>query len=547
MCKVPWLKIIKVDKDMGFNKNNQKAHLVGGGIASLAAAFFLIKDGNFLGKNIIIYDESSSQGNEIGGSLDGKGSPKNGYAIRGGRMLNFETFECTWNLLKTIPSLEDSSKSVFEEIVNFNKTLNPHSKARLIDKNRDKINVAKLGLTNKHRFELLKLNLTSERFLEEKSIEDYFSSSFFKTNFWYLMSTTFAFRSWDSVVEFKRYMNRFFHELYRLHTLSGVRRTRHNQYESLVLPIAKWLKDKGVVFELSTKVTNLEFEKINNKLKVIGINYIQKGKKKEKSLGEKDLVFVTNGSMVSGSSLGSMSKPPEISKNKIFDSWILWENLAKNKNFGNPWNFNKDFNKTKWESFTVTMKDPTFFKLVEEFSGNKPGEGGLITFKDSNWLMSIVLLPQPHFKNQPKDVKVFWGYGLFPERKGDFVNKKMSDCTGKEILFEVCSHLKFEKYMPLILKTSNCIPCMMPFITSQFNSRKKFDRPKVVPDSSINLAFIGQYCEIPKDVVFTVEYSVRSAQMAVYSLLCIEKKIPKIYEGKYNLFVLIRALKTLFR
>jgi myosin-crossreactive antigen len=64
----------------------------------------------------------------------------------------------------------------------------------------------------------------------------------------------------------------------------------------------------------------------------------------------------------------------------------------------------------------------------------------------------------------------------------------------------------------------------MPFITSQFMPRVKGDRPDVVTAGAKNFAFIGQFCEIPDDVVFTVEYSVRSALMAVYTLLDIKKE-----------------------
>ena len=48
---------------------------------------------------------------------------------------------------------------------------------------------------------------------------------------------------------------------------------------------------------------------------------------------------------------------------------------------------------------------------MQRFSGNEAGTGGLVSFKDSNWLMSIVLAHQPHFANQPADVQVFRGYG----------------------------------------------------------------------------------------------------------------------------------------
>jgi len=215
--------------------------------------------------------------------------------------------------------------------------------------------------------------------------------------------------------------------------------------------------------------------------------------------------------------------------------------------FGRPSVFDDYIDESLWESFTVTLRDPTFFRLMENFIGNKAGIGGLVTFKDSNWLMSVVLPHQPHFLNQPENVNVCWGYGLFPKKKGNNVQKKMSECTGEEILTELCSHLRFTEEMPFILETSTRIPCMMPFITNQFLVREKGDRPLVIPKGSTNLAFLGQFCEIPDDVVFTVEYSVRSAQIAVYSLLKLEKEVSTLYKGQYDIRVVLNSLKTMLK
>ena len=119
----------------------------------------------------------------------------------------------------------------------------------------------------------------------------------------------------------------------------------------------------------------------------------------------------------------------------------------------------------------MTLRDPTFLRLEQEFTGNAPGTGGLVTFVDSNWLMSIVVAYQPHFRDQPDGVQVFWGYGLCPDRPGNYVPKTMTECTGAEILTELCSHLGFTEQLPRILETSICIPCTMPFVTSQFLTR----------------------------------------------------------------------------
>jgi oleate hydratase len=261
---------------------------------------------------------------------------------------------------------------------------------------------------------------------------------------------------------------------------------------------------------------------------------------------DKDYVIVTLGSMTEASSLGSMDAAPVLHGKSDGGSWALWKKIANGyPQFGHPANFSDHIDESKWVSFTTTLRDPTFFRLVTDLTGNVPGEGGLITFPESSWLASIVLPHQPHFIGQPADVSVFWGYGLFVDKPGDFVKKPMSACTGREIMTEIIGHLRIEAEAKKILETCTCIPCMMPFITSQFLRRAKGDRPQVIPERSKNLAFIGQFCELPDDVVFTVEYSIRSAQTAVYSLLRLRRTPPPVYKGHYNPRVLLKTFLAL--
>ena len=262
-------------------------------------------------------------------------------------------------------------------------------------------------------------------------------------------------------------------------------------------------------------------------------------------LEEGDLVFVQNGSMTDASSLGSMTAAPAALSKAHNGSWTLWERLARDRpSFGNPAAFNRCIAQSDWASFTVTLKDPAFFDQMQRFSGNEAGTGGLVTFKDSNWLMSIVLAHQPHFANQPEGVQVFWGYGLFPDRIGNFVPKAMADCTGAELLRELCAHLRFDMQT---MATANCIPCRMPYITSMFMPRVLGDRPLPVPPDSKNFAFISQFVEIPLDTVFTVEFSVRAAQMAVYQLLGLTRTVPPVSAHDQSLQArfdaLVKALK----
>ncbi len=524
--------------DRPVTRSKTKAYLVGGGIASLASAAYLIRDGGVPGENIRIFEESK----KIGGSLDGAGAPDQGYVIRGGRMFTYEAYTCTFDLLSFIPSLTDPDKTVKDEIYAFNEKHVSHSRARLV-RGGEKVDVSQMGFSVQDRLDLVKIMAVSEDWLGAKRIEDVFEPSFFKTNFWYMWVTTFAFQPWHSAVELKRYLHRFLQEFPRIATLGGVRRTPYNQYDSIVLPVTHWLKAQGAQIETDAQVIDLDFVYGPAGRAVERLRYIRDGAEHEVAVEADDLVFVTNGSMTAASSLGSMSTVPQLRGKDADGSWLLWERLAqKHQDFGRPSAFDGNVDESKWLSFTVTLRDPIFFDLMEKFTGNAAGTGGLVTFVDSNWLMSVVLAAQPHFIGQPDDINVFWGYGLFVDQIGNFVKKKMSQCTGEELLIELLGHLRFE-HQTLILQSANCIPCMMPFITSQFMPRVKGDRPQVRPKGTTNLAFIGQYCEIPDDVVFTVEYSVRSAQTAVYSMLAVDKKVSPLYKAQYDPPVLFSALK----
>ena len=518
-----------------------QAFLIGGGIGSLAAAAFMIRDGGIPGESISILEAASL----MGGSLDGAGDAASGYSLRGGRMLTTDNYECTWDLYRSIPSLTHKGKTVFDETVEFNQRHKAHSLARLVDRRRAKVAVTSMGFSMQDRMELLKLSNADEDELAASRITDWLSPAFFETEFWYMWVTTFAFQPWHSAVEFKRYLHRFMLEFSRIETLAGVKRTVFNQYDSLVLPLQAWLKSKGVRLITDCKVTDLDHKTEGGKFSVTGIHCLRHGKSELLAVNEGDLVFMQNGSMTDASSLGSMTKAPAMLTKVDSGGWTLWEKLAQGRpEFGNPAAFNSCVAQSCWESFTVTLKTPAFFDSMNQFSGNEAGTGGLVTFKDSNWLMSIVLANQPHFSNQPPDVQVFWGYALFPDRVGNFIAKPMAECNGAEILQELCGHLRFDLET---VATANCIPCRMPYITSMFMPRLLADRPLPVPRGSTNFAFISQFVEIADDVVFTVEYSVRAAQMAVYQLMGIDRQVPAITPHDKSLRTQFEALIKAFK
>ncbi len=521
------------------DRSTTKVTLIGGGIASLAAAAFMIRDGDILGHNITILEELD----RLGGSLDGSGSSRDGYVLRGGRMLESK-YLCTYELFSSIPAL-DGNQTVTQEIFAWNETMKTSSKSRLV-RDGHRQTAPQFGLSEKHILTIERLALEPESMLGRTSIVDQFDATFFKTDFWFMWCTTFAFQPWHSAVEFKRYLVRFAHMVSGFNRLQGIMRTVYNQYNSMVRPLQKWLDERGVVFALNTRVTDLGLDEKNGEKTVTSIAIERNGEAHKIEVGANDYVLVTLGSMTEASSLGTMDTAPKLNGKEDGGAWTLWEKLAAGRReFGCPSAFSDHIDESKWLSFTVTLREPTFLRLVRDLTGNVPGEGGLITFAESGWLASIVIPHQPHFIGQPDDVSVLWGYGLFVDRPGNFVKKPMSACTGREIMTEVLGHLHIESEAAKVLENSICIPCMMPFITSQFLRREKGDRPQVVPAGSKNLAFMGQFCELPEDVVFTVEYSIRSAQTAVYALLGLKREPPAVYQGKYDPRILYKAFTAL--
>ncbi|MCH3916247.1 MAG: oleate hydratase [Spirochaetia bacterium] len=518
------------------------AYLLGGGIGSLSAAAFLIHDAHMPGNNIHIVEQLD----RIGGSMDGAGNAETGYTARGGREIESH-FECFCDLFSFIPSLTDPSSSVLDEFRALNLEEPIESHCRLVEKQGVPADFSSFGLRPENVLELSRLHALTEETLGATTVEQFFSPGFFQTNFWYFWATMFAFEPWHSVVEVKRYMERFMHLIGGMNQLKGILHTEYNQYDSLILPLLTWLRKNGVCFDFGCTVTDIDFDFSDDRKTAKGFSFIKDGKDRYTSVGPDDLVLFTNGSMTQNTERGSLDVPAMLNRSEDKGCFSVWKNLAaKSPDFGHPDVFCSDIDKSKWMSFTVTLRDDDIvFPYLEKLTKDKPGIGGLVTIKDSPWLMSWVVPKHPHFINQPDDVKVLWAYALHLDVPGTYVKKTYEECTGKEMFEELLYHMGLKDRIPEILShTVNVIPAMMPYITSQFMPRVHGDRPAVIPNGSRNFGFLGQFAEVPRDCVFTVEYSVRSAMMAVYGLLGLEKPVEEVYPCRYDVRVLANAAKT---
>ena len=517
----------------------KSAYLVGSGLASLAAACFLVRDAKMPGKNIHILEAMDI----AGGACDGIDDPTRGYVMRGGREME-DHFECLWDLFHSIPSLEVPGASVLDEYYWLNKHDPNYSLCRATERRGEDAHTdGKFGLSQKGSMEIMKLFFTKDEDLYDKTIEDVFDDEVFGSQFWLYWRTMFAFENWHSALEMKRYFQRFIHHIGGLPALSALKFTRYNQYESLILPMQKYLEAAGVEFRFGTEVTNVRFEITDGKKTARAIECRTKNGDTEIPLTEKDLVFITNGSCTEGTIYGDQNHAP-VGDAEVRSSgcWSLWKKIAaQDPSFGHPEKFCSDIEKTNWESATVTTANEEIIDQIKKICKRDPRTGkvvtgGIVSCRDSKWLLSWTINRQGQFKNQKKDEVCVWVYSLFTDVPGDYVKKPMKECTGKEITAEWLYHLGIpvEDIERLSGEECNCTPTMMPYITAFFMPRSAGDRPDVIPDGSVNAAFLGQFAETPRDTIFTTEYSVRTAMEAVYGLCGVDRGVPEVWGSVYD-------------
>ncbi|MDU6346600.1 MAG: oleate hydratase [Clostridium sp.] len=526
--------------------DRKSAYIVGSGLAALAAACFLVRDGQMNGKRVHVLEKDPIPG----GACDGYHYDGLGYVMRGGREMD-NHFECMWDLFHSIPSIETEGVSVLDEYYWLNKHDPNYSLMRAtVNRGEDAHTDGKFDISDKGAMQIMKLFFTPDEELYDKRIEEVFDDEVLNSNFWLYWRTMFAFENWHSALEMKLYIKRFIHHVGGLPDFKALRFTKYNQYESMILPMIKYLESRDVQFHYGTKVVNVEFDIQKDKKIAKCITVIRDGSEESIDLTENDLVFITNGGCVENSSLGDQNQPAPFNKEiKEGGGWDMWRKIAaQDPSFGHPDKFCYDPEQSNWMSATVTTLDdriPPYVQKIckrDPFSG-KVVTGGIVTVKDSNWLLSWTFNRQPQFRSQPKGQLVGWVYGLFSDRPGNYVKKPMRECTGKEICMEWLYHMGVpeNEIEDMAEHSANTIPCMMPYITAFFMPRSAGDRPAVVPQGSVNFAFLGQFAETVRDTIFTTEYSIRTGMESVYTLLKIDRGVPEVWGSTYDIRDLLNA------
>ena len=526
--------------------DHKSAYIIGTGLAALSAACYLVRDGQMKGERIHIFEKDPIPG----GACDEFEYPGVGYVMRGGREMD-NHFEVMWDLFHSIPSIETEGVSVLDEYYWLNKEDPNYSLCRAtVNRGQDAHTDKKFAVSDKAQMEIMRLFFTPDEELYDKRIDEYFDDEVFDSNFWLYWRTMFAFENWHSALEMKRYIKRYIHHIGGLPDFTALRFTKYNQYESMILPMVKYLENAGVVFHYNTKVVNVEFDVTSNRKQATRIEIEAEGETRFVDLTEDDLVFITNGGCVENSAMGSQNTPapynPEI---KPGGGWDMWRRIAaQSPDFGNPDKFCYDSELCNWMSATVETLDQRIIPYItnickrDPFTG-KVVTGGIVSVKDSSWLLSWTINRQPQFRSQPKDHCLVWVYALFNDKPGDYVKKPMRDCTGKEICMEWLYHIGVpeNEIEELAENSANTVPVMMPYIDAFFMPRNDTDRPKVVPDGAVNFAFIGQFAETARDTIFTTEYSMRTGMEAVYTLLNVDRGVPEVWCSTYDVRDLLNA------
>jgi oleate hydratase len=510
-----------------------KAHIVGGGFAGLAAAALLIRDIKTPGGDITIYEADD----KLGGGFFLDGDAEHGYNLPGS--IFDKHFNCAVNLLKTIPTRDYPKINVGDQFLTFNREHPFDDLTHVVDRDlRRWHDPLRYGLTLGDGLTLAQLSLTSEASLDGQLIRDWFPQRFFETEFWLLWSTEMGSLPQHTVIEFRRYLNRFVYLFPDLATMAHVFRSQFNQHEAFVQPLVAWLTKSGVNFEKGAFVSDLDFTDTSGRMTVNRLHVERANGPPTVEVAADDIVLVTTGSQAADLRTGKMDAPPPRKALYPGRSWSLWKTLAAKHpgRFGDPSVFFGDDKilDSRWVTFTVTTKRKEFLDEIINLTGSGTGSGGLLTLKCSPWVISLSIFEQPEILDQPPGTYVWWGYGLHPEKEGDLSKKPMNECTGREILLEILHHLKMEKGSPktdTIVNSSICIPCDMPYVNNIWLKRKRGDRPPVVPEGMTNLGLLGQYVELEREITFTFEYSARTAFEAI-RLLKGGPSPPPVYRGQ---------------
>ncbi|KAJ5135101.1 uncharacterized protein N7515_004379 [Penicillium bovifimosum] len=504
-----------------------EAWILGSGTASLASAVYLIKKAHLRPSAVHILDEHLS----LRQAIHQQGNTHAGYDQFAGCLPAASGLELA-ELLNMIPSLVTEGRSYLDDIQQQEQTAMSRkgNTCFIAQKNEgfEHLPTKSLNLGLHHRIHLIRLLMKKEESLQGKEIRSFFRGSFFQSTFWTIWSTQFGLQPWHSAIEFRRAIRQYISGLHSLSILSCLDLTGYYQYESIHLPLYLFLQSQGVDFQFGIKLRHFETTVVQDRRSISRLAISHNGLDSKIIIGHNDIVIASPGSTVSGSEIGTNDMPPASHSIGVGDhlnaNWALWlEAGNKFPDYGNPYTFCTRKSESILESFTITTEHIEFVEFLHTISRCTSLVGAMIIMNNSNWGLRLCLPIQPVFPQQSDDVRVLWGFALFPEAEGQHVKKSMLECSGAEIMSEILHHLDPPPEMAAeVLEHSLTIPRAMPRMSSALLARSLESRPSPTPKSVTNLGLVGPFVESPWRSCVDTSYGVYVAQLAVSHLMGLE-------------------------
>ncbi len=515
-------------------------YFAGGGLASLAGAYYLIRDCSIPGDSIHIFEESEN----IGGAFNIGGNSESGYVCTAPKLLSKRCHANMTDMLKGLKSANLPDMSVYDEIINFMNANPVTDNVRLIDSE----NSSRVSgfCVSKKAAKAIKLLLSEKDYdICETTIADYFfdAPDFISSNLWELISTAYMLSKESSAAELKHILSCTAGEIDELYTMKNAVRAGLNLQETVINALEKYLTAHDVSFVTHCSVIDADFAEDSDRISAIHLN--DNGTAKTFYLNKNDLCFITNGSVSECASIGSYNAPaPGIDEMPV--SAALWSKLAQKKDgLGNPDAFYPEDDTAGIVSFTITSKSSVLEDALKCFSSAESASNVLTSFKGSPWGLTVSVPPRPYFSSQPDDISVICGYGVNISSKGRYTDTTMRESSGAHILFELVKHLGLEDSWDEISNSIiNVIPCFMPYAAASLLPYSDSEKPIIVPGSGANFAMIGQFSKLGTGISHSSEYAVRTAREAAYRLTGTRKSsTPPPKAGMAAYIKLFRALK----
>jgi oleate hydratase len=209
----------------------------------------------------------------------------------------------------------------------------------------------------------------------------------FTSDFWYYWAYIFALAPQHSLIECRRYLARFAMYVGKpLLELSMIVHTQYNEYDSIVHPVEVWLKEKGVRFQMETRVRDIETKNQGKETLATALVYDGAFGRQSIPLTRDDLVFFTNGSMVQGNTYGDNDTVATYNRDTTdLGVWDVWKKLAaRDPKFGRPEPFISDIEGSAFHTFTITITgDSTFADYMSDKTGVTPPSSRMAASRSS--------------------------------------------------------------------------------------------------------------------------------------------------------------------